>query len=100
MSRGYRLTPEAQANLDELCAFIAEDNGDAALRALDSFEHAFEQLAEMPGMGHMREDLTARPVKFWGVYSFLVVYDPASAPLTIVAVLRGARDVERMLKRT
>lgn len=49
-------------------------------------------------MGHTREDLTARPLKFWGVYSYLIVYDPASSPLSVVAILRGARDVENILK--
>lgn len=29
---------------------------------------------------------------------YLIVYDPASQPLTIVAVLHGARDVEQILK--
>jgi hypothetical protein len=45
----------------------------------------------MPEMGHTREDLTERPVKFWSVFSYLVVYDPASRPLTVLAVLHGAR---------
>ena len=49
-------------------------------------------------MGHTRADLTARGLKFWSVYSYLVVYDPASTPLTVVAVLHGARDVENILK--
>ena len=49
-------------------------------------------------MGHTRADLTVRPVKFWSIYSYLVVYDPASTPLTVVAVLHGARDVENILK--
>jgi plasmid stabilization system protein ParE len=98
VSRGYRLTSEAQADVDEICEFIAQDSVDAALRVLDAFEHAFNMLAGSPEIGHTREDLTARPLKFWGVYSFLLVYDPASAPLSIIAVLRGARDVERRLK--
>ena len=45
----------------------------------------------------MSKDLTDRPLKFWSVYSYLVVYDPASRPLTIVAVLHGARAVELLL---
>ena len=32
--------------------------------------------AQSRGIGHTREDLTSRPVKFWSVYSYLVVYDP------------------------
>jgi hypothetical protein len=30
---------------------------------------AIEKLAENPGIGHAREDLTDRAVKFWSVYS-------------------------------
>jgi antitoxin ParD1/3/4/toxin ParE1/3/4 len=98
VSRGYRLTPEAQANVDEISAFVTEDNVDAAIRVVDALEHAFELLATTPEIGHKREDLTSRPLKFWAVHSYLVVYDPASVPLTVVAVLHGARDVERLLK--
>jgi plasmid stabilization system protein ParE len=98
--RDYHLTPEAQANIQEIGAFVAQDSVDAALRVLDAFEHAFDQLAASPEIGHKREDLTARPVKFWSVYPYLVVYDPASSPLSIIAVLHGARDVERLLKKS
>jgi len=51
-----------------------------------------------PAIGHTRQDLTDRPVKFWSVYSYLIVYDSESRPLTVVAVLHGARDVEPLLK--
>jgi plasmid stabilization system protein ParE len=53
----------------------------------------------MPQMGHKREDLTDRPVRFWSVFSYLVVYDPVSSPLAVIAILHGARDVEELLKR-
>lgn len=98
MSPRYRLTPTAQANVDAICACIADDSVDAALRVWGSLEQAFEQLAERPEVGHRREDLTNRPVKFWSVFSYLIVYDPTSVPLTIIAVLHGARDVEHILK--
>jgi plasmid stabilization system protein ParE len=88
VSPRYQLTPEAQSDVEQITDFIAED----------SVEAAFRHLAEMPATGHTREDLTERPVKFWSVYSYLVVYDPASSPLTIVAVFHGARDVENLLK--
>ena len=98
MSLRYQLTPSAQQDVDRITDFTAEDTVEAALRVLDALEEAFRRLAESPGMGHTRADLTVRPVKFWSVYSYLVVYDPASAPLTVVAVLHGARDVENILK--
>jgi antitoxin ParD1/3/4/toxin ParE1/3/4 len=80
VSARYVLTPEALANLDEIAAFVAHDSVDAALEILEHLERAFEVLAERPGVGHTREDLTDRPVKFWPVYGYLVVYDPASNP--------------------
>jgi plasmid stabilization system protein ParE len=98
VSPRYRLTPNAQEHVDAICTFIVEDSVDAALRVLGSLEQAFEQLAERPEIGHTREDLTNRSVKFWRVFSYLVVYDPTSVPLTIIAVLHGARDVEHILK--
>ena len=67
MTPRYRLTPTAQANVDDICAFIANDSVDAALKVLDALEHAFDELAAMPGIGHTRDDLTNRPVKFWSV---------------------------------
>lgn len=48
-------------------------------------------------MGHRREDLTDKPVRFFPVYSFLIIYDPASTPLEIVRVLRGAQDIAVIL---
>lgn len=98
MSPRYRLTPTAQEHVDGICAFIAEDSADAALRVFDALEQAFEHLTETPELGHRREDLTDRPVKFWRVFSCLIVYDPASEPLTVLAVLHGARDIENILK--
>jgi plasmid stabilization system protein ParE len=98
VSLRYQLTPSAQQDVDRITDFIAEDNVEAALRVHDALEEAFRLLAERPGMGHTRVDLTVRPLKFWSVYSYLVVYDPTSTPLTVVAVLHGARDVENILK--
>jgi antitoxin ParD1/3/4/toxin ParE1/3/4 len=48
-------------------------------------------------MGHLREDLTDEPVRFWSVYSYVIVYDPETQPLQILRILHGARDVRRVL---
>ena len=98
MTARFRFTPEAEAQLAEIVDYIAADSQDAARRVLNGVHQALEKLAEMPEMGHTREDLTARPVKFWSVYSYLIVYDPSSSPLSVIAVLRGVRDIEQLLK--
>ena len=98
MNVRFRFSPEAEAQLAEIIDYIAADSEGAARRVLNSIHEALDRLADMPGMGHAREDLTERPLKFWGVHSYLIVYDPASSPLSVIAILRGARDVEQVLK--
>ncbi len=97
MSGQYRLSPEAAQQVDAIGAFIAKDSIDAALNVYDALEHAFQLLADNPGIGHTREDLTERPVKFWSVCSYLVIYNPASSPLEIITVVHSARDVANLL---
>lgn len=97
MAARFRLTPAAEAEIGDIVDYIAADSEGAAVRVRNALYSAFEQLAQTPGIGHKREDLTDRPLKFWSVYSYLVVYAPASEPLTVVAVLHSARDVERLL---
>lgn len=97
MNKTYRLTKRAEADVEAIADFIAGDSVEAAVKVVLALEDAFGLLASRPGIGHVRQDLTERPVKFWSVYSYLVVYDPAGDPLTIVAVLHGARNVADIL---
>lgn len=98
MSRPYRLSPQARQEMLDIGDFVAESSVDAALNIYDALEEAFALLAENPGIGHLREDLTDRPVKFWPVFSYYVVYDPeTSNPLEILSVVHGAREVARLL---
>ena len=55
-------------------------------------------LAKSPGIGHWRKDLTDEAVKFFPVYSYLIVYRPDTKPLHVVGILQGRRNVERVLK--
>lgn len=98
MSQAYRLSERAEADVEAIADFIAADNIDAAVKVVLALEEAFMMLASRRDIGHGREDLTDLPLKFWSVYSYLIVYDPASEPLTILTVLHGARDAARILK--
>jgi plasmid stabilization system protein ParE len=94
----FRLTRAAERDLQEIKDYIARDSVDAAARVLDRLERAFHELVEMPGMGHRREDLTREDVRFWSVFEYLIVYEPDAAPLGIVRVLHGRRDVSDQLE--
>jgi plasmid stabilization system protein ParE len=94
----YILAPEALQDLQELWDYIATENLDAAGRMIDTLFAAFERLAAMPGLGHRREDLTGRPLRFWTVDAYLVIYRAERTPIEIVAVTRGRRDIPRLLR--
>lgn len=93
----FLISPEAADNIKEIWEFIAEDNVSAAGRVRQELLDAIRGLAEMPGKGHKREDLTDKAVRFWRVRSYLIVYKPDTDPLEIVAVLHGARDIPKLL---
>ena len=99
MKRRYILAPEAVSDLVEIWRFIKTK---ASLHTAERVEAVirgkFAYLAANSGGGHWRKDLTDQPVKFFPVYSFLIVYRPETKPLQVVAILHGHRDLEQVLK--
>ena len=67
-------------------------------RVSEGLRDAMRLIAERPGIGHTRADLAREPVRFWPVFSYLVIYRPETKPLEVVRVLRGKRDVRRLLE--
>lgn len=98
MSR-YILGVEAAQDVINIWEYIAPDNVDAADRLIANLFAAFDQLAEMPHLGHEREDLTDRSLLFWLVGSYLIIYRATQPAIEIVAVTRGSRDVPSLLSK-
>ena len=97
---GYLLGPDAALDLEELWEYIAADDLIAADRWIDRLFEAFQQLAEMPGMGHRRDDLTPHSVLFWPVGQYLIIYRAqVGQAVEIVAVTQGSRDLPFFLRR-
>src|SRR5438105_1957507 len=94
----YDVSAEAQDDLFGIWQHIAEDSVEVANRIENEFHDLFASLARLSGQGHTRKDLTLRPVLFFPLHSFLVVYQPDVRPIRIMAVLRGRRNVKRILK--
>lgn len=93
----YILSEDADRDLDSIWDYIAADNVDAADRWIGKLFDAFDAIGDTPGIGHKREDLTAYPVLFWPVGSYLIIYRATSRPVEIVAVTQGSRDVPAFL---
>jgi len=97
----YVLSAEAEQDLQEIRAYYLKKAGAGALVARHvgrQITAAFEFLATTPGAGHARPGLTNEPVKFWQVFSYLIVYDPAMRPLGIARVLHSSRDLKTLLR--
>lgn len=99
MTPRYVLAPQAALDLVEIWQYLKEH---ASVTAADKVESAILEgigfLAGTPGAGHHRKDLTSENVRFFPVYSYLIVYRPETKPLQIATILHGRRDLEEILK--
>jgi antitoxin ParD1/3/4 len=101
MSAAFQFTQQATEDLDAIWWFIAEENRDAAERVELEIVATCGRLAKHPRIGTKRQDITALPVRFWAVTGFpnyVIVYRPDTAPLQVVAVLHGKRDLKEVLE--
>jgi plasmid stabilization system protein ParE len=98
MKRRYVLAPEATSDLVHIWRYVRKH---ASVEIADRVESAIREkfvfLARTPGAGHRRHDLTDEAVRFFGVYSYLIVYRPDTKPLQVVAILHGHQNIERVL---
>lgn len=79
---------------------IAEDDRDAADRVEAEMYASFSFLGSSRLSGHIRQDLTDLPVRFWTIPRFrhyVIVYDPNSHPVRIIRVLHGSLDIPHHL---
>ena len=97
----YTLTPIAQEDLADIRDYYLEETGyRVARQMLVEFVDAFRLLARTPGAGHRREDLAEeRPILFWPMRDFLILYKTGTWPLQVISIVRGSLDVPRIIGR-
>jgi plasmid stabilization system protein ParE len=96
--KAYLVSPDAEDDLKQIWRYLLGEAGLAvANRIQGELVEALEGLADVPGKGHRRPDLTIRDVLFFSVYQYMIVYRRLST-VEIVAVLHGKRNVKRLLK--
>ncbi len=95
------VSPAADRDADEIFAYIAKDNLDAAVR----FRHVGRSLCEARAdagdgpRGRFRDPRLA-DVRFWPIHRFPELprlYRADADGLFVIRVLHGARDAERQL---
>ena len=100
MSR-YVLMPAAKEDLADIRTYYLEEAGwRVARQMVVEFVESFRFLARTPGAGHVRQDLAEeRPILFWPMRDYLILYKPATNPLEILSIFRGSRDVPALIGR-
>ena len=90
---------EVLFDLEQIWEFIARDDAEAADRWIEKLLDAFDFLAEYPGAGHMRRDLTRLDLLFWPVEEYLLLYRRSPSGIEIFAVTQGSRDIPLLLRQ-
>ena len=99
MSARYVLAPEAALDLVQIWRYLKKQSSVAVADRVESvIRDRMVFLARTPGAGHSIKNLTDEAVKFFPVYSYLIVYRPETKPLQVVSILHGHRNIERILK--
>jgi toxin ParE1/3/4 len=94
--RRYRLTFEAERDLNEIADFVAARNPAAAQRLVNRMEARCKALAGMPGMGRPREEL-ARNLRSSHVAKYVVFYRSTQYGIDVIRIIHGARDIPKLL---
>lgn len=92
----YILSDLAKDDVDEITSYVHQDSPTAAKRVRSRLREEMARLAEFPGIGHARAEVPDPSLRFWRVYSYLIVYRVATKPLQVIRVLHGARDLNRI----
>ena len=89
------ISPEAEADLDEIWLYIAKEsqNAQRADTFLDRFAALFLRLAENPYLGRRRDEL--RPgYRSFPVGEYLVFYRVAgNDQIVVLRIIHGSRDI-------
>jgi len=86
----------ANGDLLDVWIYVAGDSEQAADRLIDEFARVFDQLAENPALGRLRDDLGS-PLRSFPVKTYLVFYRPVHDGIEIARVLSGYRDLAELI---
>lgn len=93
----------AEAAIEDLFSIWASradrsGNPDVADRVRDTIETEIQGLADRPGIGHTRRDVSDPRYRFWRIYRFLIAYRVEGDTLYVARVVPGERDFRRLFR--
>ena len=94
----YRISRQADADIERFCDYITQNNPDAADRLDQSIHRAIQLLARFPGLGHSRRDVSDPRYRFRAVGNYVIAYRVEQKELVVVRVVHGARDFRKLFR--
>ena len=91
----YRLSRQADQDLDEIAEYLGERSPEAAVRVLEALHETFTVLGQSPHLGTLRDDLRPHLRVFRcrkPADSYLVFYFPLADGVEISTVIHASRD--------
>ena len=93
----YRKSQEADQDLRDIWLYLAQDDRASATRFIDRLHGQMGELAEMPGLGRVREDL-APNLRSFPVGRFLIFYRTYQHGIEVARVLSVRRDLRMVFE--
>jgi plasmid stabilization system protein ParE len=91
-----RILPAAIQDLDEIDSYLGQNFGPSTAGQVSAkLFHTFQLLEDFPDLGRPRQDVTSRPIRFFLVKPYWILYEPGN-PLIIHRVFHAARDLARL----
>ena len=90
-----RVAAEAEADLDEIWLYIAQDSAEAADRFIDHLTSRFSVLASFRRIGRKREEIMPG-VRSLAIGKYVIFYRLIERGVEIIRVLHGARDIRAL----
>ncbi|MBM4142286.1 MAG: type II toxin-antitoxin system RelE/ParE family toxin [Lentisphaerae bacterium] len=88
-------TDTAQAHLDAIYAYIAQDSPEYALRMVDRLTRRSQQIAEAPLSGRRVPEYDMDQIREVIERPYRIIYHIKPDQIDVIAVLHGARNVLR-----
>jgi toxin ParE1/3/4 len=92
---GFRLTRQADSDLEDIWDYIANHSPEAADGLLDTLYEKFELLARQPSLGQSRDRLRAG-MRVVPAGKYVIYFEPDDNGIVVIRVLNGARDHESL----
>lgn len=88
--------PLAEADLDAILEYIAQDKPQAAARFVAKLRETCYLLAEQPEMGQRRPEFRTGQYRVFSVGNYVIFYRPTDAGIEVARVVSGYRNLDAL----